>query len=78
MTLMQYKLLSSAVLATALFVAPAAFAAVAGSDFDPADFSSRLHYEKAMSVPLSTAAMKVHILKMREGIRIHPQPGGRP
>jgi hypothetical protein len=63
---MQSRLLSAAVLAAALFAAPAAFATVAGSDFDPADFSSRLHYEKTMSVPLRSGAINVYSVKLRD------------
>ena len=64
---MQAKFLSSALLAAALFSSSTAFAAGTGSDFYPADFSSKLmHYEKTMDVPLSGgSSMKVYVVKMR-------------
>jgi hypothetical protein len=64
---MQAKLHSSPLIAAAFLSSTTAFAAGTGSDFYPADFSSKImHYEKTMDVPMSGGnSMKIYVVRMR-------------
>jgi hypothetical protein len=63
---MQSKYLFSAIITAGLFAAPAAYAVIGGSDFDPMDFAKGVQYEKTMTFEMKSGPMKVYVVKMRD------------